>query len=100
MSSPAFISALWRQDAKDAAAAWANVEFKGFAVHVITGPEKRPTSEQIVYVRARDRERAIATAQRNLITKPARARYAARLAGPAELGCVRTPSPQTTKAAA
>ncbi|HGO6073744.1 TPA: hypothetical protein ACK3Q6_004476 [Burkholderia cepacia] len=81
-------------DEADAAAFWADKEWKKFAVDVTAGPTKKPTYRQTHYARARDGESAIECVKRNLIVKPPRgARFVARLAGPRELGCVPTPKP-------
>lgn len=77
-------------DELDARNYWADKEYKKFAVTVTAGPEKKPTFNQVHYAGASTSEGAIEAVKRQLITKPSRARYTARLAGPKELGCVRT----------
>jgi len=77
-------------DELDARDYWKDREYKKFAVEVTAGPEKRPTFKQTHYAGSSTPEGAIESVKRNLITKPTRARYVARLAGPKELGCVRT----------
>ncbi|MEM5371027.1 hypothetical protein V4C53_34015 [Paraburkholderia azotifigens] len=77
-------------DEADALAFWSGKEWKSWAVDVTAGPEKRPTYRHTYYARARDGAGAIACVKRDMPCKVARARFAARLAGPRELGCVRT----------
>lgn len=80
------------QDQIDAMAYWADKEWKKWAVDITAGPEKKPTYTRTVYCSARTRARAIETVKSDMpIKPPSRARYAARLAGPRELGCVPTP---------
>jgi hypothetical protein len=83
------------QDAADAARYWKGKEFKKWAVDVSAGPEKNPTYQQTHYARARDKKSAIASVKQNMVTRVARARFVARLAGPRELGCVPTASSQS-----
>ena len=78
-------------DEADAAAYWEGKEFKKYAVDVRAGPARRPTTKRTLYVRARTAEAAIACAKREDWQRKAGARYSARLAGPRELGCVKTP---------
>jgi hypothetical protein len=80
------------KDAQLAREFWADKEFKTWAVDVSAGPEKRLTFCHTYYARARTSEAAIACVQRNMVCKVARARYRGRLAGPYELGCVKTSS--------
>lgn len=75
-------------DEQDAQDYWATREWKTYAVDVTAGPYKRPTYRHTVYVRARTAAEAINGAKRNLFSKPSRPRFAPRLAGPRELGCV------------
>lgn len=83
---------LIHQDQLDAMAYWANKEWKTWAVDITAGPEKKPNYSRTHYCRARTGARAIEAVKRDLpIKPPGRARYAARLAGPRELGCVPTP---------
>lgn len=76
-------------DEADAIAYWAGKEFKKWAVDVTAGPTKRPTYKRTFYAQARTAERAIACVKRDMLHKPAGARFRARLAGPRELGCVK-----------
>lgn len=83
-------------DAAVAAAFWRDKEWKTWAVDIVAGAAKRPTYRATWYARARTAETAIACVQRNLISRPPRgARFAARLAGPRELGCIPTPQAHT-----
>ncbi|MEX3605246.1 MAG: hypothetical protein VB142_00260 [Burkholderia sp.] len=77
------------QDEADAIAYWAGKEWKKWAVDVTAGPEKRPTYNRTFYAQSRTADRAIAAVKREMIDKPARARFRVRLAGPRELGCVK-----------
>ncbi len=80
---------VWNSDALAAAVYWRDKEWKKWAVDVMAGPHRRPSYSCTVYVRARTGERAIACAKANMLPRPPRsARYAARLAGPYELGCI------------
>jgi hypothetical protein len=74
-------------DEADALAYWTGKEWKKWAVDVSAGPTKRPSFRQTYYARARTRDAAIECVKRNLLRKPAGARFVARLAGPRELGC-------------
>ena len=78
-------------DEAAAIAYWQDKEHKKWAVDYAVGPAKRPTRKGTFYVGARTEARAIACcldqAQPPL---PKNARLRARLAGPAELGCVPT----------
>ena len=76
-------------DEADAIAYWAGKPWKKYAIDVTAGPYKRPTFRRTVYAGAASAAEAIETAKRNMLNKPSRARYQARLAGPAELGCTR-----------
>jgi hypothetical protein len=78
---------------REAAAYWAGREFKKYVVTVTAGPAKRPTHRSVMYVRARTSIRAIDCAKRNMVKRVAGARFSARLASPADLGCVRTSPP-------
>lgn len=83
---------LMHQDQVDAAAYWADKEWKKWAVDITAGLEKKPTYARTFYCGAKTLAGAIETVKRDMpIKPPARARYAARLAGPRELGCVPTP---------
>jgi len=75
-------------DEADAQEYWATREWKKYAVDIAAGPYKRPTYRHTMYVRARTAAEAISGAKRNLLSKPLRPRFSARLAGPRELGCV------------
>lgn len=77
-------------DAEDAAKYWQGKEFKKFSVRA-----KRGAYFQTFYARARTAEGAIAAVKRNAIGIPPGAQFTARLAGPLELGCVRTEAPKT-----
>lgn len=91
MTTRNFRCALVGRDADDARAYWGCREDKKWAVHAWTGSEARPTNERVVYVRARTRELAINVARHcTHHSWPARTQFAARLAGPRELGCVST----------
>ena len=76
-------------DEADAIAYWAGKPWKKYAIDVTAGPYRRPTFRRTVYVGAANAAAAIETAKRNMITKPSRGRYVARLSGPRELGCKR-----------
>jgi hypothetical protein len=78
-------------DAAAAAHYWRDREFKKWAVDVRAGPARQPTFHRTIYVRARTNETAIECARHNLGRNPGRCTFTARLAGPAELGCVPTP---------
>lgn len=87
---------LIHQDQIDARAYWADKEWKKWAVDITAGPEKKPTYSRTFYCGARTSAGAIEAVKRDLpIKPPSRARYAARLAGPRELGCVPTPAVAT-----
>ena len=73
-------------DEADAIAYWKGKQFKKYAVDVTAGPYKHPNYRRTVYVRAEIAAGAIQCAIRNMLSKPSRARYQARLAGPKELG--------------
>lgn len=73
----------------ESAAYWRDKEWKKWAVHLATGPESRPTSQAVVYVRARTKARAEACGLANS-PLPGKVRARARLATWRELGCVRT----------
>lgn len=90
MTTRAFQHALMRPDYYDGVAYWKDREFKKYAVHVVVGPDRRPTSERISFALARTPAAAAEAVKRNTL-KPGRARFLARLAGPHELGCVRMP---------
>ena len=78
-------------DAADAACYWAGKTYKKYAVDVTAGPYTRPTFKRTIYVRATTGANAVECAKRNMFSKPpGRARYAARLAGPRELGCTKS----------
>ncbi|MEM5387897.1 hypothetical protein VSR68_30545 [Paraburkholderia phymatum] len=77
------------QDEADAIAYWADKEFKKWAIDVTAGPEKHPTYSRTFYACARTSGRAIECVRRDMLHKPAGARFRARLAGPRELGCVK-----------
>lgn len=87
MTTAKFIAAQFSDDHAKAVAYWAEKEFKKFAVHVVIGSGRRPNSEHITYIGARTHQGAIEGAKRAR-TQPGLAQYFARLAGPAELGCV------------
>ncbi|MCG6541722.1 hypothetical protein MCB86_16740 [Pseudomonas sp. KSR10] len=89
---PANQARIYFGDETDAREYWATREWKTFAIDVVAGPSNRPTYRHTVYVRARTAAEAISSAKRNMIGKPSRPRYSARLAGPRELGCVPAPS--------
>lgn len=80
---------IFSQDEADAIAYWADKEFKKWAVDVTAGPIKRPTYNRTFYAHTRTAEPAIECVKREMLKKPAGARYRARLAGPRELGCVK-----------
>lgn len=87
MTTAKFIAAQFSDDHAKAVAYWADKEHKKFAVHVVIGSGRRPNSEHVTYVRARSAQGAIRCAKDNR-TKPGLAQFYARLAGPAELGCI------------
>ncbi len=87
MSTTHFLAMQLSDDHAKAVAYWASREHKKFAVHVVIGSGKRPTSEHVTFVGARTPQAAIAGAKAHR-TKPGLAQYFARLAGPRELGCV------------
>lgn len=82
-------------DALKAANYWADKPVKKWAVDVTAGPYNRPTYRRTIYVSARTSAGAISCAKANFFSfnKPSRPRFAARLAGPDELGC--KPAPPT-----
>ena len=83
------LDVVYLDDAKQGAIYWAGHEWKKWRVDVLAGPEKRPTFARTYYARARDREGAVRAVRINLIgALPRAARFATRLAGPRELGCV------------
>jgi hypothetical protein len=91
MTTQAYCNAHFGPDFEAARAYWSEREYKKFAVHVWTGPDNRPTTERVIYVGARRAEDAVLGARHNTpFTFPAGAKFAARLAGPHELGCSRT----------
>ena len=94
MSTSKFKGALKSKDFADGLAFWANHEVRKWAVHIWTGKDQKPTTERIEYARASTSERAIACVKRDALLVPARAKFAARLAGPHELGCVRVSVPE------
>ena len=76
-------------DAYLAAEYWKDKEWKKWAVDITSGHVRKPTFSRTEYVRARTSEDAIACIKREsfLAAPPRGSRYAARLAGPYELGC-------------
>lgn len=88
MTTPAYRNAHFSPDRDAAVAYWAEREWKKFAVHVWTGADQRPTTERVLYVGATSAQGAVRGARHNTpFTFPAGAKFAARLAGPQELGC-------------
>lgn len=78
-------------DEADAIACWREREIKTWAVDVQTGPARRPSYRQTVYVRARTGTAAADVARREIYpTPPHSAQWRSRLVGPRELGCVPT----------
>jgi len=78
----------WDHEALAAESYWADKEWKKYAVDVSAGPERRPTYRSTFYAHCRTADGAIAAVKNNGIGLPSRARFAVRLAGPRELGCV------------
>jgi len=84
----AMLDPVYLGDPEKGAAYWAEHEWKKWRVDVLAGPEKKPTFARTYYARARERGGAIHAVRVNLIgALPRSARFAARLAGPRELGC-------------
>lgn len=80
---------LFRTDVDLAAEYWADKEWKKFAVDIKKGNHKKLTYQHTTYVRARTGADAIEWVKSNLglFLAPGRCWFAARLAGPRELGC-------------
>ncbi|MCC7684836.1 hypothetical protein [Janthinobacterium sp. FW305-128] len=69
---------------------WEGKEFKKYAVVVSTGPVKRPTFQDVIYVQTKNPDRAIKCAKDRLPQGVRGARFSVKLATARELGCVPT----------
>lgn len=82
-------------DEADAHAFWKDKEFKTFAVDLIVRVGNKQKVIHTMYVRARSSTDAAQCAKDNDWTRKPKPRYAARLAGPRELGCTPTADRET-----
>lgn len=74
-------------DEADAHAFWKDKEWRTYAVDLIQGRGKKERVVHTMYVRARTGRDAASCAKENDWSRNPKPRYAARLAGPRELGC-------------
>jgi hypothetical protein len=79
---------------QEAEAYWDVREFKKFAVAVAAGPTKRPTYQDVIYVRTKTADRAVECAKTQLPRGVRGARFSVKLATARDLGCVHTTTQQ------